>query len=93
MYLETISQTSLLSGENFYLMKEIHLQKLNLDKSVSKLKARNIFNQVSTEVKDGSENNLKVIGITVEEKPTGEISAGAGIGTDGGKFRICCFRK
>ena len=26
--------------------------------------------------------------LTVEEKPTGEISAGAGIGTDGGSFAI-----
>ena len=37
-------------------------------------------------VSDGSEQNLKVIDIVVEEKPTGEISAGAGIGTDGGMF-------
>ena len=31
-------------------------------------------------------NNLKIININVEEKPTGEISAGAGIGTNGGTF-------
>ena len=30
--------------------------------------------------------NLKVIDINVDEKPTGEISAGAGIGTSGGSF-------
>ena len=30
--------------------------------------------------------NSKKIKITVEEMPTGEISAGAGIGTDGGSF-------
>ena len=30
--------------------------------------------------------NSKKIEIVVEEKPTGEISAGAGIGTDGGSF-------
>ena len=30
-------------------------------------------------VKDGSENNLKIIDINVEEQPTGEISAGAGV--------------
>ena len=28
--------------------------------------------------------NSKIINITVEEKPTGEIMAGAGFGTDGG---------
>ena len=37
---------------------------------------------------DGSANNLKIINIEVVEKPTGEISAGAGIGTDGGSFAI-----
>ena len=35
---------------------------------------------------DGSEDNLKIININVEEMPTGEISAGAGIGTEGGSF-------
>ena len=38
------------------------------------------------QVKDGSSSDLKVIDIRVEEQPTGEISAGAGIGTDGGSF-------
>ena len=32
---------------------------------------------------DGSEKDLKVLEITVEEKPTGEIFAGAGTGTTG----------
>ena len=58
--------------------------KLSLDKSVAKIKARNIFREVSSDISKGSKNNLKVLNINVEEKPTGEISAGAGIGTDGG---------
>ena len=62
--------------------------KLNLDKSVAEIKRRNIFKSVNTQVKNGSENNLKVIDISVEEQPTGEISAGAGIGTNGGSFAI-----
>ena len=60
--------------------------KLGMDKSVAEIKARNIFKDVKYEVVDGSEKNLKVIDIFVEEKPTGEISAGAGIGTNGGSF-------
>ena len=32
----------------------------------------------------GTSNNLKIIDINVEEMPTGEISAGAGVGTNGG---------
>ncbi len=59
---------------------------LSLNKSVSKIKSRNIFNQVKSEIENGSKPDLKIINIEVEEKPTGEISAGAGVGTDGGSF-------
>ncbi len=59
---------------------------LNLEKSIAEIKARNIFKDVKYEILDGSENNLKIININVEERPTGEISAGAGIGTSGGTF-------
>jgi outer membrane protein insertion porin family len=62
--------------------------KLNLDKSISNIKSRNIFKQVKHEVINGSDANLKIININVEEKPTGEISAGAGVGTNGGSFAI-----
>ena len=41
---------------------------------------------MTTKVSEGSSKDLKVIEIAVEEKPTGEISAGAGIGTNGGSF-------
>ena len=61
---------------------------LKLEKSISKIKSRNIFNNVTNNIKDGSANDLKEIDIIVEEKPTGEISAGAGVGTDGGSFAI-----
>ena len=59
---------------------------LNLDKSVAKIKSRKIFKNVVSNVKSGSEPNLKIIDISVEEQPTGEISAGAGVGTNGGNF-------
>lgn len=59
---------------------------LNLDKSIARLKSRNIFGEVKKEVIEGSNKDQKIIDITVEEKPTGEISAGAGIGTSGGSF-------
>jgi outer membrane protein insertion porin family len=57
---------------------------LNLDKSVANLKSRNIFKTVKSEVLRGSAEDLKIINIDIEEKPTGEISAGAGVGTNGG---------
>ena len=59
---------------------------LNLDKSVAKLKSKNIFNRVKSEVLPGSSDDQKIIEINIEEKPTGELSAGAGIGTNGGTF-------
>ena len=62
--------------------------KIKLDKSVSKIRARNIFKNVTSKISSGKDSNLKIIDITVDEKPTGEISAGAGIGTNGGSFGI-----
>ncbi len=59
---------------------------LALDKSIAKIKARKIFKDVSSKVSDGSRSNLKILDIIVEEQPTGEISAGAGVGTEGGSF-------
>ena len=58
--------------------------KLGLEKSISEIKSRNIFRSVESKVLQGSSSDLKVIDITVEEQPTGEIMAGAGIGTSGG---------
>ena len=44
--------------------------KLNLDKSIANIRARNIFKNVKSNVANGSNNNLKIINITVEERPT-----------------------
>ena len=52
-------------------------------KSINELKALNFFSTVDAEVVDGSSKNSKIINIEVVEKPTGEISAGAGFGTSG----------
>jgi len=60
--------------------------KTKLEKSIGNLKAMNIFNSVKYKISDGSEPGLKTIDVTIEEKPTGEISAGAGYGTEGGTF-------
>ena len=59
---------------------------LKLDQSIANLKSRNLFAEVNKKIIDGTIKNQKIIEISVEEKPTGEISAGAGIGTDGGSF-------
>ena len=56
------------------------------NKSINNLNSLNFFKSVSSEVLDGDEKNSKVINITVEEKATGEIMAGAGFGTSGSSF-------
>ncbi len=51
-------------------------------KSINNIKSLNIFESVESKIID-NEDNSKVIDISVEEKATGEIMAGAGVGTDG----------
>jgi len=53
-------------------------------KTLNNLKALNFFSKVESEILDIENENKKIINITVEEKPTGEIMAGAGVGTNGG---------
>ena len=53
------------------------------DKSINKIKAKGIFKVVKKEIKGGTSPNMKIVDIIVEEKPTGEISLGAGYGTTG----------
>ena len=55
-------------------------------KSLNNLKSLNIFKSVESDIKDGKKNNTKVIDIKVEEKPTGEITLGAGVGSEGGSI-------
>ena len=59
---------------------------LKFDQSIARIKSRNLFGEVKTKVIEGSKPDQKIIEISIEEKPTGEISAGAGIGTTGGSF-------
>jgi len=61
---------------------------LLVNKSINEIKSRNIFGKVEHEVFPGSSDDLKVLEISVEEKATGELMAGAGIGTDGTSFQF-----
>ena len=54
------------------------------NKTINNIKSLNFFKSVKSEIIDGSNLNSKIINITVEEKATGEIFAGAGVGTNGG---------
>ena len=55
-------------------------------RTLNNLRGLNFFSKVESEILDIDNENKKIINITVEEKPTGEIMAGAGIGTGGGTF-------
>ena len=80
---------------NFNTLEEVIRNKLIVDegdpyneilynKSVNEIRSLGIFKKVDTEIIEGSTANTKIINLSVEEKPTGEISLGAGIGTTGG---------
>ena len=54
------------------------------NRSINNIKGLNFFKSVKKDVIEGKNPQTRVINIEVEEKPTGEITAGAGFGTSGG---------
>ncbi len=52
-------------------------------RSINNIKSLNFFKNVNFDVVESEAEQAKIINIIVEEKPTGEIMAGAGVGTDG----------
>ena len=71
---------------SFLLDEGDPFSRLKVDKSISELKSKGIFASVKSNIKNGTMPNSKIIEISVEDMPTGEISAGAGVGTNGGSF-------
>ena len=79
---------------NFNTIEEVVRNKLIVDegdpynkilfnKSINNIKSMGIFKKVNSEINSGSDENSKIINVLVEEKPTGELSLGAGVGTTG----------
>ena len=58
------------------------------NKSMNMLRSKNLFKKVDFKIIDTENSDQKDINIIIEEKPTGEIMAGAGYGTDGSTFSI-----
>ena len=56
---------------------------LLFNKSISNIKSLGIFKTVSSNIEDSTNDKMKIININVEEKPTGEVSLAAGVGTSG----------
>ncbi len=53
------------------------------NKSINNIKSLNFFKSVNSEIIEGKTPETKIINVNVEEKATGEITAGAGVGTSG----------
>ena len=58
------------------------------NKTINNIKNLNFFKTVKKEIITNEEKKSKNINIIVKEKPTGEIFAGAGAGTDGGSLSL-----
>ena len=58
------------------------------NKTINNIKSLRFFKTVNSEVVEGSSVDSRIINISVEEKATGEISAGAGLGSDGASFMV-----
>ncbi len=78
-----ITQESVIRNE-FVVDEGDAYNELLIAKSINNLKSRNIFKTVESTLSDGSTEGLKIVKVEVEEKPTGEISLGAGVGSEGG---------
>ena len=59
-----------------------------LNKSINNIKSLNFFKSVSSEVVNLNQSDDKIVNISVEEKPTGEIGATAGVGSSGESFGL-----
>ncbi len=79
---------------NFQTIEEVIRNKLIVDegdplnsllynKSLDNIRGTRIFKNVRGEIKDGTDEGLKIIDVIVEEQPTGEIALQAGVGTSG----------
>ncbi len=74
---EEVIRNSLLVDEGDPFNNLLHTR------SINSIKSLNFFSDVKSEVLNGTNEGQKIINIIVEEKPTGEISAGAGVATAG----------
>ena len=81
----TITNDSVIRGE-LLVDEGDPFSELLVNKSLNKIRGRNIFGKVEQKTFPGSTDDLKILEINVEEKATGEIMAGAGVGTEGTSF-------
>jgi outer membrane protein insertion porin family len=68
---------------NFIVDEGDPYNEILFNKSVNQIRSLGIFKKVESKVVKGTNDNTRIVNIAVEEKPTGEISLGAGFGTSG----------
>ena len=68
---------------NFEIDEGDPFNEILMTKTLNNLKSLNYFKAVNSKITNDEVNKGKIIDIFVEEKPTGEIMAGAGFGTSG----------
>ena len=83
IYGNTITQENVIRN-SFEVDEGDPFNELLQAKTLNNIKSLNIFSEVDSLVTEGSTPAQKIIDITVAEKPTGEISLGAGYGSEGG---------
>ena len=83
----TVTNVSVIRGE-LLVDEGDPYSELLVNKSINKIKSRNLFGKVKQKTLPGSTDGLKILEISVEEKATGELMAGAGVGTDGTSLQI-----
>ncbi|RZO48344.1 MAG: outer membrane protein assembly factor BamA [Candidatus Pelagibacterales bacterium] len=81
----TVTNDSVIRGE-LLVDEGDPFSELLVNKSINKIKGRNLFGKIDRKTLPGSTEDLKILEISVEEKATGEIMAGAGVGTEGTNF-------
>jgi outer membrane protein insertion porin family len=73
---------------NFEIDEGDIFNEILFNKSINNIKSLNFFKKVESEILSDGTKNEKIINIAVEESPTGEIGASAGVGTSGESFGI-----
>ena len=82
IYGNNITRESVIRNQ-FFLDEGDPFNEILANKTINEIKALNFFRKVDSEIISGKEEKSKIINITVDEKPTGEVMAGAGFGTTG----------
>ena len=83
----TVTNDSVIRGE-LLVDEGDPYSELLVNKSINTIKGRNLFGKVQQKTLPGTTHGLKILVIKVEEKATGELMAGAGIGTEGTAFQF-----